>query len=213
MEAAVLPFATNRDLCACGCGLPTNIKRGRPNRYIKGHSARGKARSAEHARKISIALKERPQSFEQRKCVSRGIRKADPIISPFVPETLLHWNRNMKRWCCGWYVPGRSTGRRLVHVTHAAAVYRHYFGDIPKGYAVHHKDGKHSEISDDRPDNLMLLPRNWNWQIVPFMARNFGVSEEDVTRCYIKAYEKYKPSVVIFRGLCAALVSEYPAAA
>lgn len=35
------------------------------------------------------------------------------------------------------------------------AVYRHYFGEIPQGYHVHHVDG---DVQNNSPENLILLP-------------------------------------------------------
>lgn len=43
-------------LCKCGCGLPTNIRKGKPSDYLKGHWARTPAHKAKRATERSAAL-------------------------------------------------------------------------------------------------------------------------------------------------------------
>lgn len=50
-------------------------------------------------------------------------------------------------YLCGQYF--QNAGRRLHRV-----VYQQYHGEIPAGFAVHHKDGNRS---NNQPDNLILL--------------------------------------------------------
>lgn len=48
-----LPF------CECGCGERVRLRRGKPNRYLKGHTQRGKKHTPEARRRMSEAAKHR----------------------------------------------------------------------------------------------------------------------------------------------------------
>lgn len=52
-------------------------------------------------------------------------------------------------YLCGFYF--QNAGKRLHRI-----VYEHYYGEIPKGCVVHHKDGN---TSNNQPDNLALLQK------------------------------------------------------
>lgn len=88
---------------------------------------------------------------------------------------------------------------------HAYAVYLQYHGEIPEGYVVHHKDGKHSRLEDDRPENLMLLPDKWNLRFFPTLAEGFGISEQVVTDVYLSLSPDGKCENQLFSELCSEL--------
>ena len=84
---------------------------------------------------------------------------------------------------------------------HANAVYKYHHGEVPTGLVVHHKDGKHSEITDDRPENLMLLPDEWNLRFFPVLAKGYGVSESVVTDLYVEVFDKSLSKEELFSRL------------
>src|ERR1019366_4309134 len=136
-SAGYKPPITDKRYCQCGCG--TEIKpllNGHVGRYIKNHHRNG----------VSYTMEQRLQRAKTR-------WGREPTLSPYVPETFLVFNKKSKRWAACVKKPNG----KYTTMMHAHAVYRHHFGDIPAGYVVHHKDGKHEKFMDDRPDNIMLL--------------------------------------------------------
>jgi hypothetical protein len=91
---------------------------------------------------------------------------------------------------------------------HSNAVYRNHHGDVPKGYVVHHKNGRHDRIEDDAPENLLLLPDEWNLRFLPVLAKGFGVREKIITDLYLTVMDKDKTSTQLFSDLCAALINK-----
>ena len=59
-------------LCGCGCGQFTNFRKGKFNRFIHGHSRRGKHHTIEAKRKVSEANKGKCRSSEVRKRMSEA---------------------------------------------------------------------------------------------------------------------------------------------
>ena len=86
-------------------------------------------------------------------------------------------------------------------MTHASAVYTHHFGPVPEGYHIHHKNGQHTTIEDDRPENLIAVPAIWNARVFPTLAMGFNVPEAVVTTAYMKVIERV-PEEHVFRALC-----------
>jgi len=181
--------------CHCDCGLNTpisartitrdGVRRGYPIRYIALHHNRVKRHSAETRKKISTRNKGRhhkaetkerignshrgqKRSLETRKNISRKRHGNDLILSPYLPEVSIFLNNGR------WVTSGKTR-------PHARLVYQHFFGEIPKGYVVHHKNGT---PSDDRPENLMAVPIMWNFYHFPLLSRGFGVPEPVVTQVY-----------------------------
>lgn len=180
------PPAMDKKYCKCGCGKELKIwKNGYVGKYIKGHHLRG----------IPLSLEYR---IERTK--SRWGR--EPVLSPFLENTFLSFDKKMKRWlACVKDSTGKTKG-----VMHAKAVYQKYFGEIPKGYVVHHKNSRHEKIEDDRPENLMLLPDKWNLRFFPTLANGFEVEEEIVTNLYLEIFTDQKSELELFSELCVKLV-------
>ena len=173
--------------CQCGCNteiLP-NPANGHVSKFVKGHHLKGKE-----------------LDFEYRLERTRKRWGREPTISPYLKETFISFDNKSQRWyACVKCQDGKQRG-----ILHANAVYRHHHGEIPKGYVVHHKNGKHDRIEDDHPDNLMLLPDDWNLRFLPVLAKGFGVKEEVVTEHYLDIPDKNRPKKELFVDLCASLI-------
>lgn len=181
------PDPNETHYCQCGCG--TEIKplpSGHIRQYIKGHHLKGK----------SLDLAYRIERTKKR-------WGREPTFSPYLKETFISHDKNMKRWTACV-----KEKRKWRMVMHANAVYKGHFGEIPKGHSVHHKDGKHSQIIDDRPENLMLLPNEWNLRFFPVLAKGFGVPERVVTQKYIEAKEEGTEMDCLFKAVCKKLIEE-----
>lgn len=172
--------------CKCGCGSEIKVwKNGYAPTYVKGHHLKG----------TKLSLDYRLERTRNRWGV-------EPILSPYLNEVIIKYNRKMKRWSACV----KTDGKISRNVLHAKAVYKHHFGEIPEGYVVHHKDGNHSKISDDRPENLMLLPDEWNLRFFPVLAKGFGVSEEVVSDLYLTLDYVSLDKNVLFSELCSKLI-------
>jgi len=170
--------------CQCGCGTEISpLPNGHVNDYIKGHHLKGSKLSLEY------------RIERTRKRWGR-----EPVFSPYLEETFISYDKKMKRWTACV----KENGKWKM-VMHANAVYKNRFGEIPKGYVAHHKDGKHSKIKDDRPENLMLLPDEWNLRFFPVLAKGFGVSEKIVTDCYLAIPSDISDDEEKFSQLCSLL--------
>lgn len=144
--------------CLCGCGKhPKTITA----KWVKGHD---KIRT-------SIPLEARLKS-------SRSRTGKKPTLSPYVPNLLVSFNEKVGRWIAAKNPYTSHSGY------HAQVVYHHFWGEIPEGYQVHHKTGKHCELEDDKPENLMLLPREWNLRVFPVLVKFSGFDEETVSNVY-----------------------------
>lgn len=172
--------------CQCGCGTELKrLKNGCIPKYIKGHHLKG----------ATLDLKYRIER-------TRSRWNREPILSPYLKSTFLSFDKKRKRWtACIKDEAGKSKG-----VMHAYAVYKEYFGEIPQGYVVHHKNGKHEKIEDDKPENLMLLPNKWNLRFFPTLACGFGIEEKIVTDVYLKIFKENKTEHELFLELCSVLV-------
>ena len=158
-------------LCECGCGKLVR------RRFVRGHNpTRGCL-----GMKLSLA---------HRLNISKA-NGGNPTLSPVLPGVLV-WRRDKPspRW---W---ASSQGRQTLH---AKMVWESYNGSVPEGFRVHHKNGDPSLLENDNPENLMLLTSEWNLNFMPQLARGFGVSEDRVTKAYLRAeslpYEKRFPEV------------------
>lgn len=180
------PQSTEPHYCECGCGGLLHVwPNGFVGRFIKGHHLKGKCLSVEYRVKRT-----------------RNRWNKEPILSPFLENTFISFNEKMQRWvACLKHSDGISKG-----VLHSNAVYRKYHGDIPEGYVVHHKDNRHSKITDDRPENLMLLLDEWNLRFFPVLAKGFGVEEKIVTDTYLSITDRDTlSSEDLFAELCSLL--------
>ena len=181
------PPSTEDRFCECGCGTRiTPMPNGQMRRFIKYHRHRG----------VSYTL-------EQRKKRSRLRYGCEPIVSPYIEDAFVRFDKKMKRWRTSVICRGGKNKSGF----HANLVYRHYFGEIPKGNHVHHKDGKHEKLTDDRPENLMLLPSDWNLRFFPTLAKGFGVPEQIVTDFYCSLLDDTEPTK-LFSLLCEQLIKQ-----
>jgi len=153
-------------LCACGCGQPTVVRNGKAATYVHNHHLKNKP---SHWR----GKKRPPDATEKMVRTRTG---ADPVPSPYVEGATVWFSRKGGRWFA--YLNGK--GKK----THASLVYEHHYGPVPDGHHVHHKNGKRESLEDDRPDNLMLLPAEWNLRFMPTLAKGFGMDETQVTSAY-----------------------------
>ena len=178
---------TEKKYCECGCGTElVRFKNGYIGKYIKGHHLKG----------TTLSLEYRMQR-------TRNRWGREPTLSPYLESIFLSFDKKMKRWlACVKDSNGRSRG-----VMHAKAVYEHHFGEVPKGYVVHHKNGKHERIEDDRPENLMLLPDKWNLRFFPVLADGFGIKESIVTDTYLSIFNDHKNESDLFSELCLKLIN------
>jgi hypothetical protein len=172
-------------VCKCGCGaIIEPLKNGHVRKYLKGHHLKGK----------SLDLSYRLERTKNR-------WKREPVLSPFLDDTIISFDKKMDRWtACVRCGDGKSK-----RVLHANAVYRKHHGEIPEGCVVHHKNGKHKHVNDDRPDNLMLLSGDWNLRFLPVLAKGFGVREEIVTDTYIELVGKTDN---LFAAICESLIEK-----
>ena len=207
------------------------VMRGWPLRFVCGHNQRGKklspdlvARRAEKLRgiprpesvrqKISAANKGKKRSRlwryrlggawrgkkqpdSMRAARVRGRYGRDPVESPYVSGLFVVFRPKSSRWYC-------SAVGRPGSATHARVVYEHFYGSVPAGYHVHHKDGRAADLHDDRPENLMLVPAIWNFCYLPVLSRGFGVLEERVTEVY-SGLVGVAPEAWLFAEVCAEL--------
>lgn len=179
-------------LCECGCGQPApiatrnwhtkGIKKGEPLRFIHGHHRRGKQQS---------------KSEKLKRVITWGVQDAE--ISPFLPDcNIIRFYEKQRRWYCS--VKGKTSKK-----PHARAVYEHHYGEIPDGLVVHHKNGSAENITDDRIDNLMLVPHKWNWRHFPCLSEGFNVPEKVVTQFYCEAKDEVSEDM-IFLTVCQKLI-------
>jgi hypothetical protein len=184
-------------VCACGCGKVTPIAthtrkdrgyiKDQPLEYIPGHNSNG-----------GVPFLTAP-GVHERSVKSRTGKES--LESPFIPGKYVCFVKTHNRW----YLSGNS--KNGGGKTHAKAVWEHYFGEVPEGNHVHHKNGKTIDIYDDRPENLMLLPHMWNMRIFPVLAACFNISEEDVTAVYIDLGGQ--PVEGVLQKMCAILVQRF----
>lgn len=156
-------------LCECGCLRRTTISnrtrankghvKGQPMRFVIGHVNQGKT-----------------ETLETRFKKSRALTGKKPTISPYIPDLLVTFDSVKKRWRA-------SRGRKSV--LHARAVWEHFKGEVPKGYRVHHKNGKCDKLQDDSFGNLMLLTNEWNLDYMPSFSKYLGVDAQQVTDAYL----------------------------
>lgn len=181
-------------LCECGCGQPApiatrnwhkrGIKKGQYLRFVCGHHRRGKEQSADEKIK---------------RVKSWGIDNF--AISPYLPgNKIVRYKHGQKRWYC--------CHRKNSQKPHARLVYEHFYGEIPKDWVIHHKSGSAEKLEDDRPENLLAVPKKWNIHFLPFLAQGFGIPEEKVTQAYILANEERleMSDQDIFKRICELLL-------
>lgn len=182
------PDPNVKHYCQCGCGTEIRpLPSGHVNKYVKGHHLKGKDLDIEYR-------------IER----TRKRWAKEPKLSPYLENTFVTFDKKLQRWTACI----KTKDGKWKPCMHAYAVYRHHFGEIPQGYVVHHKDGKHSKLSDDRPANLMLLLDEWNLRFFPVLAKGFGVSEKFVTDCYLKLNSDETSGEPTFSSLCQLLIEE-----
>ena len=171
-------------LCHCGCGGVTPIARqtrsgrgwvkGQPKRFIQFHQNK----TTEHVNRLRNRNLGKRLSLKHRMAVSRAHTGREPIFSPYLPDgVIIRFSKG--RWV--------STDQRDGKLRpHAKIVWEHFNGLVPEGFRVHHKNGDPSSIESDRPDNLMLLTEEWNFEFMPRLAKGFGIPEADVTKTYLQ---------------------------
>lgn len=179
-EGCKNPYTT-KHYCQCGCGTEIiPLVGGHVNKFILNHNRRRK-----------------PFTLEQRMQRIRTRWGREPVLSPYMENIFVSFSEKQGRWrAC------LPDGNKATSVLHSNAVYRKHHGKIPKGYVVHHKNGKCATLHDDRPENLMLLPDEWNLRFLPVLAKGFGVPEESVTDAYIEIFSKELSSTELFAKLC-----------
>lgn len=177
---ALVPTTTS--YCQCGCGAELNAHaNGHVNQYLKGHHLKGKKLSIEHITTRSLLRWGRAST-----------------LSPYLPNVTVTFSKRQNRWIACL----NSTS-----ILHAKAVYEHFNGKVPSGFHVHHKNGDPSKLEHDHPDNLMLLPAEWNLRFLPVLAKGFGISEEVVTNAYIAMYGDV-PEEQLFAAICERLLNK-----
>jgi hypothetical protein len=142
---------------------------------------KGKPRPIETIRRMSLSKLKVMRSPAARLKISQGHTGRVPIVSPFLPGTVILRRAKDGRWCCE--MPD-ATGRRR-NVMHARAVWEYHRGPVPEGMHVHHKNGDATKFENDTIDNLMLLTAEWNLRFMPVLAKGFGVPESRVTAAYV----------------------------
>lgn len=209
-------------LCKCGCGNPTNIikktqtnrglKKGEYFSYLPGHNAKeGKSISFESNLKRSLALKGRkrnwteahknnlikscsnPHSVERRIALSTSRTGRMPNFSPFIEDLFVRFKRG--RWYCN------DPRNNSKVTTHARIVYEMLVGVVPEGFHIHHINGKCKDLLDDRPENLLAVPKEWNYRYFPTLAKGFGREEAEITQAYLKFYKNFE-GTELFKKVC-----------
>jgi Holliday junction resolvase RusA-like endonuclease len=175
-ESIYVGFKINQqNSCLCGCGgFPKSLTAS----WVRGHDKKGSTCPIESKIK------------QVRTKLGR-----DPIISPYVPGLFLSYHEDNKRWIAS---KNPYTGNSAYH---AKVVYMHVYGEIPDGYHVHHKNGKHESIEDDHPDNLIAIPKEWNFKKLPYIAKWSNVDESVITDIYCDLVDKV-PEEDLFLEIC-----------
>lgn len=182
------PDPTKKHFCKCGCGEEIKpLPSGHVRDYIKGHHLKGKELDIEY----------RIQRTKTR-------WNKDPKLSPYIENTFITYDEKRQRWTACIKKDGKWKS-----CMHAYAVYLEHFGEIPKGYVVHHKNGKHDELEDDHPDNLMLLLDEWNLRFFPVLAKGFNVEENVVTECYLSISNELSDDEEKFSKICSMLIDRH----
>lgn len=193
--------------------------KGKPRKYVRGHNSFGRimsresreksrrsnlgqVRSEEACRNIQLASQKAWADEERRlrqSLRSQGYKPSlevlihqsvaltgrEPIFSPFVPNVFVFWAERGNRW---YAHPGKSRS-----ITHGRCVWEYFNGPVPKGYAVHHKDGQTARLEDDRIENLMLLTKWWNGWGFPRLEGKWHVDTSVVTETYLKLVDHCEP--------------------
>jgi len=140
-------------LCKCGCGQLTPIAKntnkklglikGQPINYVHGHALRGKHKTDEQKRRLSIARKGKPLSEKHRLAVLQNVKRG--------PDNYAYkggiWIENRSGRC---YIRCRNGRGQLYY----RAVMECYLKrQLTKDEVVHHING---DPTDDRLENLLL---------------------------------------------------------
>ena len=190
-------------LCECGCGQYTEkakrsskkqgYVRNEYKRYIKNHFKHTEPFTKETKDKISKALSGKKKSKEHRANQVKSQCGREIILSPFLEDITVRpiEDENGKiRWYCTDPLNNKT-------ITHARLVYRTLVGEIPPDTHVHHKNGDPSDLKNDRPDNLILLDRTWNYVHFPYLERTFNISTLDLTNLYLELSEKFSGDLLL----------------
>jgi len=209
-------------LCECGCGRPTRLatrtcrasNKGAPLRFIIGHQRRGSINSLtsnelrsrklrgrhRHPWEVEAAREGIRKSWKRSETVAKHIRAVtgrDPVYSPYISGLVV--SKQKGRWYC--VDPKGKSGGRYRYTTHARIVYEHYYGLVPVGCDVHHRNGRYADLSDDRPDNLTAVPVIWNQRYLPILARGFNIPEAEATAAYLQLVD-CTPAGELFPAVC-----------
>lgn len=199
-------------LCACGCGEYTEYAsksskkmgwvRGQPLRYVNNHH------SKEFITNPALVAKraESSRSIESRVKKSLAIRaihgSGGVVLSPYIPDQIIRFAKQS-----GYWNARRRLDGKMVTTHHAKAVWEYHFGLVPEGYEVHHRDGRHREVEDDRPENLLAVPRTWNRDYFPSLQSGFGVTCQQVTDAYVEAVNRSNEDD-LFAEVCRILLTK-----
>lgn len=195
-------------LCACGCGQHTQFAlstkksrgqiKGRPLTLVNGHNMNILNRDPAFVQK----RREGNKTFEARLNKARGALRGsrEVILSPYIPDCMIRFAKQSGYWNCRVHRNGKIEGTH-----HAKAVYEYHYGSVPDGYEVHHIDGQHALIEDDRPENLVAIPQVWNRDYITVLITGLRVSSEIVTRIYLEVREEY-PEAEQFKEVCKRLL-------
>lgn len=174
--------------CKCGCGTQMQMyKNGWVPDYVKGHHLKGS----------KLTLEYRLERTKNR-------WGKEPTLSPYLDDVFIKFNQKTRRW----YACVKRDGTKSRNILHAKAVYLKHHGYVPSGYVVHHKNGRCDRVEDDHPDNLMLLPDEWNLRFFPVLAKGFGFDESQVTDTYLEMNREGKDDNELFSELCSVLIEK-----
>lgn len=140
-------------------------------------------------------MKER--SLEWRINYMKSLTGREPIFSPFLPgNVFVNFRESHQRWYC----------RIGISQPHALAVYRHFKGEPPEGFHVHHINGNSILLENDNPDNLIAVPSVWNRTYFPLLSKEFELPESQITKTYMKLVDLVTERD-LFREVCHDLYS------
>jgi len=89
---------------------------------------------------------------------------------------------------------------------HALAVYKHFKGIPPEGYDVHHINGDATLLENDNLSNLIAVPKIWNRNYFPHLAREFKLPESRITEVYVKLVDAVSTDD-LFKEVCRHLLT------
>lgn len=183
------------NLCECGCGeytgvaIKTNnklgIKKGDPLRFLPNHNTAHLREEEVRSKQVESNKKLESRLKKSQGGIKRYGKNRETVISPFIPGLIVRYNKQSGYWNCRVKIDGKTVGTH-----HAKAVWEYYNGPVPEGYEVHHIDNNHSNLQDDRPSNLVAIPRKWNRDFIPTLVEGLGVDCEEITKAYLSGADR-----------------------